>query len=518
MVKVRQRRWLPQIHRVTVRDFSGGLNIHDTPFELADNETADCTNATVDSRGGIASRLGYRRTLLRGNTDLASLSATPSVLKAFLWASSVSTDPVLVAQVGRTVYIGTSLGWTTHTNLWSTTAPADYCVFNGKLLGVHPADGMKSLATQVSVSWTTISGSPKGNMIAPWEARVWVGDGGATVNGARLSYSAAGDEATWPATNYVDIFELDGDVLTALASIEGALLVFKQSSTYRVYDSATAAYTSIDAKVGCVGPRQVTQRENVVYPLAYTGLYETTGAGELKELTKKIRPIFDASIGVDVAGSVRTYKRYLYNLQQAALGWNEDRLCFSAAMGAAGANNIMFELDPKEGWIVPHSCAAAVFANLLAIQSAPWPLMGVAPGGVNVMDFFVGAKDNANRDDTGGSSIPWYWKTPPREFFPGHKVMMRSMILEGRGSISVGAGKDYAAASGTRLAACASSGHPSLAQPIYSWGAARAWSWELSATQSAVVALDAPSFGVPVEAGQHAVQALHLAYVPLGEN
>lgn len=523
MVKLRQRKWLPTIHRASLTDFGGGLNLRDALWTLAENESPDCINVTFDEQGGVVKRLGYRRTLWRTTTDLASLSGTPSVLKGFMWSSSVSSDPVLVAQVGRTVYIGTTLGWTTHTNLWSTTAAADYAIFAGKLCAVHPADGVKTLDSHVAVSWNTIASSPKGRMCAVWDTKLWVGDGGATTNWARLTWSGIGDPTSWPAANYVDVFDLNGDSLTALAATEAALVVFKSASTYRVYDSTTGANQVIDANVGCVGPHQVAQRENTVFVLSYDGIFATNGAGESKELSGKISNLFDPAISVNVAGGSRSYNHQLNNLTSAAMGWNQEKLVVSVDSGNAGANDLTLELHTRKGWIAAHDFGAAAFANIGPVASAaspaPFPLMGVAAGGVNVMDFFVGSKDNANRDDSGGSSIACWWRSRPFSLSPGHKVRLRQIVPEGRGSWTLGVWSDpYALVGTSRAVTCPSSAHSSMpVEPLYSLGCAREFTFTFTDAAAGGATTDVfPYMALTAEAGGVAMHALHLDYIPLG--
>ena len=50
-----------RLQKLTLSDFTGGLNIRQNSFQVADTETPEMLNVTVDARGGIVTRGGFRR-------------------------------------------------------------------------------------------------------------------------------------------------------------------------------------------------------------------------------------------------------------------------------------------------------------------------------------------------------------------------------------------------------------------------------------------------------------------------
>jgi hypothetical protein len=68
--------------------------------------------------------------------------------------------------------------------------------------------------------------------------------------------------------------EKDGKTVTALFGGSG-LLAFKEDSTYRINDSTTGAYQTIDWNTGCVGPLAVCGSDEGIF---VWGLTASTGA------------------------------------------------------------------------------------------------------------------------------------------------------------------------------------------------------------------------------------------------
>src|SRR6266508_3953312 len=111
---------------------------------------------------------------------------------------------------------------------------------------------------------TAIAAGPKGNAIAAWQNKLWV-TGDPTAK-SRVYFCAAGDESSWPGTSFVDLREKDQQPVLALAGASGidvsgrpGLLAGKRRSTYRIYDSSTGAFQTLDTGVGVASPQAFTQ-------------------------------------------------------------------------------------------------------------------------------------------------------------------------------------------------------------------------------------------------------------------
>jgi hypothetical protein len=69
-----------------ISDFSGGLNLRDSPQELAPTETPDSLNWTLDQRGALKWRKGCQDQIaLPGNTQAAAFcSIAPRSISGFV--------------------------------------------------------------------------------------------------------------------------------------------------------------------------------------------------------------------------------------------------------------------------------------------------------------------------------------------------------------------------------------------------------------------------------------------------
>ena len=92
-------------------DFSGGLNLRDASGELAENESPDMMNITLDERGGITKRLGYAKD--------GSMSAFAANIVNLFYSSVLGQ---LVVQEGVNVRKRTAAGTFSLVKAFSTAA------------------------------------------------------------------------------------------------------------------------------------------------------------------------------------------------------------------------------------------------------------------------------------------------------------------------------------------------------------------------------------------------------------
>src|SRR5215471_1060708 len=72
---------------LTLRNFSGGLNLRDTATELGPTESPDLWNVTLDERGGVVKRLGYSRWNSVAAAQTFTTAYESKVAGADLWYS-----------------------------------------------------------------------------------------------------------------------------------------------------------------------------------------------------------------------------------------------------------------------------------------------------------------------------------------------------------------------------------------------------------------------------------------------
>ena len=237
-----------------LESFSGGLNFRADQFDLAQDESPDLLNVTVDPRGGVQIRNG----VIRRNPT--ALSADVKGIWGF--HTDGGTNRVMV-NYGTKVAHSASANFTDLTNITNRTDGSRVygITFNNVTYGVS--------YDQVSFKWdgstdadlgTTLDGSsgqfPKAQYVAQWNNHVWVGntyEGGNTKY--RLRWSNLNDAEKWTAADYVDVDKGEaGDYITGLVSAGDRIVVFKSNSIYAVYgfDSDSFQLVNITKTVGSI--------------------------------------------------------------------------------------------------------------------------------------------------------------------------------------------------------------------------------------------------------------------------
>lgn len=406
------RYFLRPTQQLLLSDFSGGLNLRDAPTELGETDTPDCMNITLDERGGVVKRLGR----VKKNTG-GSLPGIPS--NVFFWKSALIT----IFQIGTTIYKTTDdfASWSSIATL-STSDRMAFCDFNGQLVGVHVADGV---FTYDGTTWTLATAAVKGSCIAPWQNKVWVGGDLRAGNNSVVWWSNIGNASVWTTgTDFNGLREKDDSPITALGLGQGqdvagrpGLLVFKEESTYRINNSTTGAFTTIDGSAGAAGPLAVVTCFGVTCIINKLGIFTTdaNGVNELTLASAKIPDYFRSD-------SINFGQQKLW-----AAGVYKDRVLFSVPWGSATANSRTLEFHPLLGWIVPHDFGASAFTTYSKNDQR---LYAASPNGSNVYDQFKSGADD-------GAAITARYQT--RWIIPRVGMMnsFRRLRLGGRGAFSL---------------------------------------------------------------------------------
>src|SRR6266498_1380735 len=112
---------------LSIADFSGGLDLRDSPSELAANELGTAFNVTLDERGGVQGRLGYEK------WNPTPFNAAAKVQNTFYWENGRR----LITQVGASMYEDQAV---TPFYAHTTSARIAMSEFAGLLIMVHPVD------------------------------------------------------------------------------------------------------------------------------------------------------------------------------------------------------------------------------------------------------------------------------------------------------------------------------------------------------------------------------------------
>jgi hypothetical protein len=499
---------------VRLVDFSGGLNLRDAAPELATNESPDMWNVTLDERGGIQKRLGFRK----WNSSAFGASL---VKNTYAWPSGGT----VLTQAGANLYLGTS---TTSSHTFTTAARVGFADFAGKVWAVHPIDGVYS--SPDGSTWSAVAGSPKGSTTIAWQNRLIVG--GDPSNPATLYGSGLGDGTDWSTavghgwTNQLrdNASSGSGDLVIAVGAASGVdiqgrpgLIVCKRSVTYRVYDSDTGAYQILDNAVGAASSLSVANLFGRTIILSTRGIYWTDGVSQLTPASQKIDPWFTS---VQVA------------IDQPDLwcaGVKGDRVRFSMPRAGETANSVALEYHPLEGWITASSNAASCYT---LNQNNAQQLLAGSPSVVGqVWEMDVTGADN-------GAAIISRFQTRWLEPTAGHPIRMRRLRLSGNGTFNMNIFENYDVSSSQQLeaeitgnaavyddAGAVYDNTLSLYGPLktqdhtdfYSLGVANAVSFQIQET-STLSTTAQPELGgtATAEIGAWSVYSLDLQYVPLG--
>jgi hypothetical protein len=257
--------------RIDLHDFSGGLNLLDSPNAIQSNETPDATNFTLDERGAIKWR--------GGSVSHGTLPGTSGKL-AFLYFSPILGIYLCARESAGTLklFSGSPGAWTDRGTINSeVTAQAAFIDFPGNPPVVVITTSGNSGATKGTWTFngaftlTNVAPTLSCSAIALWQDRAILAGyptSDATGNPTRFFACAPKDPTVWTLAGGAwnqDVREKDAAPLTALGVVGGALIVFKQRSAYRVNDSATGAYIMIDPDHGCLGPLALAAAHGRLY-------------------------------------------------------------------------------------------------------------------------------------------------------------------------------------------------------------------------------------------------------------
>lgn len=337
--------------RLFIDDFSGGVNLLESPHTLpAPFLPAGCLNVTLRGRS-LCTRFG---TKLAGTLSNASkyIFFSPKFDLFFAYETAAGT-------LAKYTISGTNqaLAGRTAVKTFTTNGDIQIVEFAGLLVLVHAVDGV--FTSTDGTTWTNRSTTVKGTIINTWQNKCWVA--GDSSNPSRVWWCNAGDATTWTtATDFVDIREVNDRSVSALGVAggmdvvgRGGLLVFKNESAYRIYSSATGAYTTIDAGRGAGGALAVTAAQGYVYCANQWGVYRMDG-DKVTTISDPVRPGWET--GRETSGPV--------------LAWSAwDRVYFSNTAGDAAARKLHWELIPERGAWFPHgfNTAAGSYTQPLSV-------------------------------------------------------------------------------------------------------------------------------------------------------
>lgn len=362
-----------RLQKLTLSDFTGGLNIRQNSFQVSDTETPEMLNVHVDARGGVVTRGGFRRW---NGPDLAlSADWDPRHGEPHVYADG--TYAVYISN-NNTVLRGSSSGVFTDTLIPCNASPhlADFASWGDDMYiacgaGLQSYSHDAAAATPIPIvgngSWnddytTPIGGyMPSADVCEAHGGYLFVASVNENYNGAgardypsRLRWSHPNAPGDWAQLDYIDILA-GGGRITALKSFEDHLLIFKGSAVWALfgYDSDSWQLVQVSDETGTVSPASVTTSESSCF------FYSSSGRGGVFVMSGSRAPVLISEpIRLVIGEMTRDDNVWLNWVAQrlfCSLPWLPSRFVTSGTVDLLGApsdtetTTFLFDLTIKEG-------------------------------------------------------------------------------------------------------------------------------------------------------------------------
>jgi hypothetical protein len=341
-------------------DYTGGLNLRKNQFQLAENESAEMLNITVDPLGGVYTRKGWECF----NENLIPIDpADWDPRRAFLAQLSDGTDLAYLATNNEIWMTDPGLPDFTNSGVACSaiTHMADFAIFaddtyiacgtdNHSYIR-HGSDDLELLTALSTGNFNNdylnpIGGIfPKCELVEAHAGYAFVGHTSeADVNYPnRIRWSHPTSQGDWAETDFIDI-GVGGSRITALMSYEDHLLIFKADSVWALYGYNSESWQLVqkDSTIGTPGPQAVTRSETAVFFYSASdlgGVYLYAGERP-QEISEPVRRVF-----ADIAVTELVWVGWIARRLWVPVPWSYDGptadsegvLVFDPAVGEQGA-------------------------------------------------------------------------------------------------------------------------------------------------------------------------------------
>lgn len=259
--------------QIFIQDFSGGLNMKDSPHSVRPNEAVECTNFIFSRTGEALVRRGY--TL---HYDLETESPVQGIHRFY-----TPGEDYLVAVSGGKIFVDSEKK---KENL-SPVAPFSFATWDWKAV-CFLANGVDDLMVFDGTDITTITGAPSApRHVAVYANRLWVAH--VENDPTFLQWSDLGDYETWPAAN----FAAAAGEITGIVPGFGQLYIFTPNRVEILVGTGgvttTEGIQTLLEGVGCVAPRTIATHAGVIFFLGHEGVWQLVG-GQVRLVSRNIEP------------------------------------------------------------------------------------------------------------------------------------------------------------------------------------------------------------------------------------
>jgi hypothetical protein len=283
--------------------FNGGLNSSSGPLSLQDSEASNLQNIDFNRFGSILKRNGYSA------LNTTALTSSPDIdgLFWFEFNSAGVLTRKAVAMAAAKFYKMDDLDgtWDDATN-GQTITTGNHCDFESwrsKLFITNNADPVLEWDGAGTTSLTTMAvptGLTDAKFVKQFNNYLFLANvlvSGTRFN-SRIYYSNINNEATWTATDFIDVSNNDGQEITGLRVLGDRLVIYKNRSIYNLFFTGDGTVPFVlpnggksASSVGCASGYTIQDVDNGHIFLSYDGFYFYDGNNSYK-ISDKINRTF----------------------------------------------------------------------------------------------------------------------------------------------------------------------------------------------------------------------------------
>lgn len=249
----------------------GGLNDTDDPTGLDEIDSPDTLNTNYDSVQSVGTRKGYTKVLttpapswIGGMYPLYQSNGT----KQLVFGSN--TNLYRYNNAGGSVALtGTPTNFTANQQ-WSFDELQDQ---------VYGGNGTDPLISYNGTSYSIVNSAIHPQFLKVRKNRLYC----ANANSSTLYFSDAGNPASFPVNNFIQINTNDGQNITGLFAILDNLIIFKDDSVWILTGEPLGAgntttignlqLRAANSSVGCSAFRTIQQVDQTLFFMHYSGIY-----------------------------------------------------------------------------------------------------------------------------------------------------------------------------------------------------------------------------------------------------
>lgn len=416
---------------IAIDDFKGGRNSKASSPTLLKNETLDqwstwCENNALVKRRGYTSAdstiTGEASHILKMSlTNLGANGANRLVMMARKGSSTANTSRLIYSDNG-TSFANAEV---TPTAFSGASVPF-MGMFAGKL---YVSDGVNTVVNYDGTTVTTVAAFPKYSKCAVHKNYIFA------AKGRTVYWCAINDATTWPANNFQTVTSDTGDIIIAIKSWGGSLVIFMRHSMWllvgNVFDPIDVQYylQQIDTppNFNFLFGQTIVTHAGVLKFLTVDGVYAFAGGTQITKISENIQPDVDGFLSTAVYDTTNDLE--LPDKFPKAYIWKN---AFHCSVIVSGNRRIITQDERGKWWLwVENSFAASPMEAISANMGAGEKLFGGLPG----YSLFL-TLDTGYALGTGAGAIDGYWvskdfNTPNESQFLYAEIFLKKQTAVG---------------------------------------------------------------------------------------